>query len=180
MDYSMPDSSICGDIQAKILEWVAMSSSRGSSLPRNQTHVSYIYLCWGAGSLPLAPIGKPARLPCPPLSPRVCSNSCPLNRWCHPAISSSVVLLSPFSKRLLSPVFPSIRVFSSELCLCISWPKHWRFRFADIDWFLLCMSWFVSASLLNHQQDLLHLNRLPCLKHLYFKIVKELPHQPDW
>ena len=35
-----------------------------------------------------------ARLPCPLLSPRVCSNSCPLSRWCHPTISSSV---APFS-----------------------------------------------------------------------------------
>ena len=30
-----------------------------------------------------------ARFPCPSLSPRVCSNSCPLSRWCHPTISSS-------------------------------------------------------------------------------------------
>ena len=29
------------------------------------------------------------RLPYPSLSPRVCSNSCPLSRWCHPTISSS-------------------------------------------------------------------------------------------
>ena len=35
-----------------------------------------------------------ARLPCPSLSPKVCSNSRPLSRWCHPTISSSV---SPFS-----------------------------------------------------------------------------------
>ena len=35
-----------------------------------------------------------ARLPCPSLSPRVCSNSCPLSRWFHPTISSSVF---PFS-----------------------------------------------------------------------------------
>ena len=28
------------------------------------------------------------RLPCPSLSPRVCSNSCPLNRWCYLTISS--------------------------------------------------------------------------------------------
>ena len=34
------------------------------------------------------------RLPCPSLSPGVCSNSCPLSRWCHPNISSSV---APFS-----------------------------------------------------------------------------------
>ena len=35
-----------------------------------------------------------ARLPCPSLSPGVCSNSCPLSWWCHPAISPSV---APFS-----------------------------------------------------------------------------------
>ena len=35
-----------------------------------------------------------ARLPCLSQSPRACSNSCPLSRWCHPTISSSVV---PFS-----------------------------------------------------------------------------------
>ena len=37
-----------------------------------------------------------ARLPCPSASPRVCSNSCPLSRWCHPTISASVngILLS--------------------------------------------------------------------------------------
>ena len=34
------------------------------------------------------------RLPCPSLSPAVCSNSCSLSRWCHPVISSSV---APFS-----------------------------------------------------------------------------------
>ena len=35
-----------------------------------------------------------AKLPFPSLSPGACSNSCPLNRWCHPTISSSV---APFS-----------------------------------------------------------------------------------
>ena len=34
------------------------------------------------------------RLLWPPLSPRVCSNSCPLSWWCHPSISFSVI---PFS-----------------------------------------------------------------------------------
>ena len=29
------------------------------------------------------------RLPCTSLSPRVCSNSCPLSQWCHPTTSSS-------------------------------------------------------------------------------------------
>ena len=35
-----------------------MPFSRGSSRPRNQTHASYVYLYWQAGSLPLAPLGN--------------------------------------------------------------------------------------------------------------------------
>ena len=42
------------------------------------------------------------RLPCPSVSPGVCSNSCPLSWWCHPTISSSV---TPFSSCLHS--FPA-------------------------------------------------------------------------
>ena len=41
MDYSLPDSSVHWISQARILEWVAMPSSRVSSPPRDQTHVSY-------------------------------------------------------------------------------------------------------------------------------------------
>ena len=43
-----------------------------------------------------------ARLPCPSPTPGACLNSCPLSRWCHPTISSSVV---PFSFCLWS--FPA-------------------------------------------------------------------------
>ena len=47
-----------------------------------------------------------ARPPCPSPTPGVYSNSCPLSRWCHPTISSSVV---PFSSRLQSfPVSGSL------------------------------------------------------------------------
>ena len=42
MDCSPPGSSVHGILQARILEWVAMPSSRGSSQPRDQTHVSCI------------------------------------------------------------------------------------------------------------------------------------------
>ena len=38
-----------------------------------------------------------ARLFCPPRSPRLCSNSWPFNRWCHPTISSSAAPSSLFS-----------------------------------------------------------------------------------
>ena len=46
-------------------------------------------------------------LPCLSPTPRTSSNSCPLSRWCHPTISSSV---SPFSSCLQS--FPASGSFS--------------------------------------------------------------------
>ena len=58
---SPPSSSVQGILQARILEWVAMPYSRGPSWPRDQTHISLHLLHWQAGSLPLAPLGKPPR-----------------------------------------------------------------------------------------------------------------------
>ena len=40
MDCSLPGSSVHGILQARILEWVAVTSPRGSSWPRDQTHIS--------------------------------------------------------------------------------------------------------------------------------------------
>ena len=45
MDCSLPGSSVHGILQARILGWVAMPSSRGSSQPTVRTHVSYIGRC---------------------------------------------------------------------------------------------------------------------------------------
>ena len=42
MDCSPPDSSVCGIFQERILEWVAVSFSRGSSWSKDQTHISCI------------------------------------------------------------------------------------------------------------------------------------------
>ena len=54
-----PGSSVHGTSQARILEWVAMPSSRGSSQPRDQTCISLLHLVhWQVGSLPLAAPGK--------------------------------------------------------------------------------------------------------------------------
>ena len=57
------------------------------------------------------------RCPCPSPTPGVYSNSCPSSRWCHPAISSSVV---PFSCPQSLPTSGS----SSESTLHIRWPKY--------------------------------------------------------
>ena len=60
VDCSLPGSSVHGVLQARILEWVAFSFSRGSSRPRDQTHVSCLLrlLHWQADPLPPAPPGK--------------------------------------------------------------------------------------------------------------------------
>ena len=53
MDCSLPGSSVHGILQARILEWVVRSSSRGSSWPRDRIGVSLCLLHWQEGSLPL-------------------------------------------------------------------------------------------------------------------------------
>ena len=58
IDCRPPGSSVHGILQARILEWVAMPSSRVSSQPGDQTHVSLCLLHWQAGSLPLASLEK--------------------------------------------------------------------------------------------------------------------------
>ena len=58
-DHSSPGSSILGFLQARILEWVAVPSSRGSSQPRDLTCIPYIFYIWQVGSLPQVPPGKP-------------------------------------------------------------------------------------------------------------------------
>ena len=69
----------------------------------------------------LTPWTQHARLPCPLLSLRVFSNSCPLSWWGHPNISSCLPLL------LLPSIFPIIKAFSVESTLHIRWPRYWSF-----------------------------------------------------
>ena len=55
-----------------------------------------------------------ARFPCPSPSPRVCSNSCPLNWWCYLTISSSVITFSScFQSLPASGSFPVSWFFTS-------------------------------------------------------------------
>ena len=74
------------------------------------------------------------KLPCPSLMPRVCSNSCPLNRWCHPTISSLVTRFSSCPQSFpasgsfsMSWLFisggQSIRASASASVLSLAWQK---------------------------------------------------------
>ena len=99
-------------------------------------------------------------LPCPSLSPRVCSNSCPLRSV---ILSNHLILCHPL---LLPSIFSSIRVFSNELALRIRWPKYWSFSFSispsnkyseqisfRIDWFDFPAVEGTLKSLLQHHNS---------------------------
>ena len=59
MDCTLPYSSVHGILQARILEWVAMLSSRGIFLTQGSNSSLLRLLHWQVGSLPLGPPGKP-------------------------------------------------------------------------------------------------------------------------
>ena len=97
-----------------------------------------------------------ARLPGPSLSPRVCSNSCPLSWWCHLTILSSV---APFS--CLN--FSQNQGLFQWVCSLIRWPRYWSFSFRIspsseysglislmIDWFDLLAVQGALNNLLEH------------------------------
>ena len=141
LNCSLPGSSVHRILQARLLEQVAMPSSRGSSWQRIETE----YPTLQADSLSSEPLGKPSsvaqsvsnslrphglqydRLLCPSLSPGVCSNSCPLSQWYHPTISSSVI---PFCSCLQS--FPASGSFPMSLFqfLHVRWSNYWSFSFS--------------------------------------------------
>ena len=137
MDYSPPGSSVHGVSQARTLEWVVISFSRGSFWSRDWTaFIQY---------LPLSQQGNPsfkfvvqllsrvrlfvtpwtvvARLPCPSISQSL------LKLISIELImpSNHFILCHPFL--LLLSIFSSIRVFSNESFPCIRWPKYWSFSF---------------------------------------------------
>ena len=81
---------------------------------------------------------------------------------------------------LLPSIFPSIRVFSSELALCIRWPKYWSYSFSispsnehselisfRIEWFDIFALWGILKSLLYHYNS-----KASILQHLAFFMVQ--------
>ena len=69
---------------------------------------------------PLRPHGlHHARPPCPPLSPWICPNSCPLSQWCHLTTTSCV---TPFPCPQFSPASGSF-----PMSWLFRWPKYWSF-----------------------------------------------------
>ena len=92
-------------------------------------------------------------------------------------LSNHLMLCLPL---LLPSIFPSLRVLSNELSLCIRWPKYWRFSFSicpsneysgsisfRIDWFDLLAVQGTLKSLLQH-----HSSKASILRHSTFFMVQ--------
>ena len=91
--------------------------------------------------------------------------------------SNHLILCCPL---LLPSIFPSFRVFSNELALCIRWPKYWSFGFSispfneysglisfRVDWFDLLAVQVTLKSLLQY-----HSSKASILQHSAFFIVQ--------
>ena len=115
-----------------------------------------------------------ARPPCPSPTPGVHSNSRPSSRWCHPAISSSVIPFSSCPESLpASESFPMSQ-------LRMRWPKYWSCSFSIIpskeipglisfrmDWLDLLAVQGILKSLLQH-----HSPKASILQHSAYLIVQ--------
>ena len=125
IDGSPPGSTVPGILQARTVEWVAISFSNAWKRKVKVKSLSRVQLfetLWTAAYQAPPSTGFSRQeywsgvpLPSPSLSitnPQILLNSCPSSRWCHPSISSSVV---PFSSRLQSfPESGSFPIVSSS------------------------------------------------------------------
>ena len=126
MDCSPPDSSVREILQARILEWIAIPFSRGSSWPRDRTWISHIagrfFTIWTINSVQFGGSVMSSswwlqhtRPLCPSPTPGAYSNPCPSSRWCHPTTLTSII---PFSSCLQSfppsGSFPMSQFFASS------------------------------------------------------------------
>ena len=123
-----------------------------------------------------------ARLPGPSPSPRVCSNSCPIE-----SVMPSIHLILCCPLLLLLLMVPSIKVFSNESVFCIRWSKYWNFSFSispsneylglisfRMDWFdLLAVQGTLKSLLHNHS------SKASILQHSPFFMV-QLSHLHTW
>ena len=184
MDCSPPGSSVHGISQAKLLEWVAISSSRGSFQPRDWTPVS----CTGRQILYWHSVQSLSRVwlfATPWITACQASLSITNSRSLLKLVpmeavmpSSHLVLCRPLL--LLPVILPSIRIFSSESPLRIRWPKYWSFSFSispssehpglissRMDWLNLLAVQGTFKSLLQH-----HSSKASILQHSAFFIVQ--------
>ena len=115
---------ICYSMKAKAdgaSDWLALELGE-KPLARTRGH-GHVFRVWCSKLTQLSPSIvsdslqphelQHARPPSPSLTPRACSNSCPLSRWCHPTISSSVIPFSCLQSFSASGSFQMSQFFAS-------------------------------------------------------------------
>ena len=140
-------SSVHGIVQAKILEWVAITFSRGSSQPKDQTLVSSIAgrFCtvWATRKsfhMRYTQFSSVQSLIYVWLFATpwtaTCQASLSITNYQSSPKPMSIELVMPSNHLilchpllLLPSIFPNIRVFSNESGLRVRWPKYWSFSF---------------------------------------------------
>ena len=142
IDCSPPGSTVHGIFQARILQWVAISFSRGSSRPRDPTYMScigmWILYHWATTETLICIFSSVQSLSrvwlfaTPWIAAHQASLSITNSRSSLRLTSiesvmpsSHLILCRPLL--LLPPIPPSIRVFSNESVLRMRWPKYWSF-----------------------------------------------------
>ena len=139
LDCSSPGSSVQGISQAKILEGVTMSFSRGSFHTRDLTHtpcigrrILYYRATWEALSS-LQSLSRVQLFVIPWAAAHQASLSITNSQRLLKLMSIETVMPSNHlilccPLLLLPSIFPSIRVFSNESALRMRWPKYWEFQ----------------------------------------------------
>ena len=144
MGCGLPGSSVHGILQARKLEWVAISFPRGSSWPQGSNpgllYCRQTLYHWATGNVQFSSMQSLNRVwlfATPWIAARQASLSI-TNSWSSFKLtsiesvmpSSHLILCRPLV--LLPPIPPSFRVFSNESALCMSWPKYWSLSFSII------------------------------------------------
>ena len=118
MDYSLPVSSFHGILQARILEWVAISYSRGSSWPRDQAHVSYVS-CIAGGSFTRCAIREA----------HCSTSSIALLLFIPAIITIDLVCLFPKTRNFQTlPLLPFLPCFNPPMWNFETIPNHTRIK----------------------------------------------------
>ena len=144
MDCSLPGYSVHKILQARILEWLIFPFSRGFSQVWDPPRSPALQ----TDSLPSEPTGKPFSPVQLSSVAQLCPNHCDPMNCSTPGlpvhhqlpeftqthvhqVGDAIQPSHPLSPLLLlSPIPPSIRVFSNESTLLMRWPKYWSFSFS--------------------------------------------------
>ena len=103
------------DYRSRDVTWFTTSRKSRSQSNPSVSCICSLQFSYLVVSNCLQPHGlQHARLPCPSPTPGACSNSCPLSRWCHPTISSSVIPFFSCLQSFPAPAsFPMSQFFAS-------------------------------------------------------------------